>query len=126
MTTPLFDSVSTWLPFWYSDNNYSWNIDLNTFLISHPSSTYLVKIKWDSMKDAWINNWDIAIVDKSINVFNNHIIIASIWWEVTIKTYKKDGDIISLIPANKEYKTIKIHSECEILWVVIWIIRKYI
>ena len=121
---PLFESVRAWLPF-TPENNASTQLEINKYLIDHPSSTFLVKVKWDSMKDAWIMPWDIAVVDKSANPKNNDIIIASIDNEVTIKYYKKEGTRISLIPANPLYKTLIINTDAEILWVVVGSIRKY-
>lgn len=122
---PLFEYVRAGLPFTPQNNDSSRKIDINNYLIEHPSSTYFVRIKWDSMIDAWIQEGDIAIVDKFKNVKNWDIIIASIEWNVTIKFYKKEGHKVILMPANKNYNNIIINSYSEILWVVVWIIRKY-
>lgn len=121
---PLFESVRAWLPF-TPQSETSNQIQLNSYLIEHPNATFLVKVKWDSMIDAGIVEWDIAIVDKSMTVKNWDIIIASIEWAVTIKYYKKIGNKITLIPANNNYKPIIIDTDAEILWVVVGTIRKY-
>lgn len=121
---PLFDTVRAWLPFTPYTETQS-QIELNKFLIEHPSSTFFVRIKWDSMNDAWIIEWDIAIVDRSLNPKNGDIIIASLSWDVTIKYYEKNGIKIRLIPANTKYSPIIVNSDAEILWVVTGTIRKY-
>lgn len=121
---PLFESVRAWLPF-TPENNSSTQVEINRYLIDHPSSTFLVKVKWDSMKDAGIMQGDIVVVDKSLNPKNKDIIIASIEWDVTIKYYKKEWNTVSLIPANPIYKTLVLKSDAEILGVVVGSIRKY-
>lgn len=121
---PLFDAVRAWLPFTPYTETQS-QIELNKFLIEHPSSTFFVRIKWDSMCEAWIVEWDIAIVDRSLNPKNGDIIIASLDWDVTIKYYEKNWTKIRLIPANNKYSPIVINSQAEILGVVTWTIRKY-
>lgn len=121
---PLFESVRAGLPFTPQSETDS-QIQLNSYLIEHPNSTFFVKVKWDSMQDAGIVEWDIAIVDKSMEVKNWDIIIASIEWDVTIKYYKKTWNRITLIPANNNYKPLIIDNDAEILWVVVGTIRKY-
>lgn len=120
----LFESVRAGLPF-TPNTQVTTQIELNKFLIDNPNSTYLVRIKWDSMIEAGIIEGDIAIVDRSQNPKNWDIIIASIEWEVTIKYYEKKWDKITLIPANPNYKPIPVIENTEFMWVVVGTIRKY-
>ena len=50
---PLFESVRAGLPFTPEAHPTS-QMDLDTYLIEHPASTYFVKVKGDSMEDAGI------------------------------------------------------------------------
>lgn len=122
---PFFEFVRAGLPFTPEWNENNSTIEIDKFLVEHPSSTFLVKVKWDSMKDAGIMEWDIAVVDRSRNVKNGDIIIASLDWDVTIKYYKKEKWAVFLIPANVNFKPIIINTNAEILGVVVWTIRKY-
>ncbi len=53
-------------------------IDLNTLLIRHPASTYLVEVEGDSMINIGIYPKDILIVDRSLTACHKDIVIALI------------------------------------------------
>ena len=64
-------------------------IDLNNLLIENPSATYYVRVNGDSMLGAGIANGDLLIVDRSIEVTNNCIVVAHLDGEFTVKRIKK-------------------------------------
>ena len=88
-------------------------IDLNKLLISHPSATFFIKVKGDSMKDAYIPDGATLIVDKSIKPQNNYIVLAVVNGEFTIKRFIKNSSGIRLMPANEKYKPIPINEGME-------------
>ncbi len=49
----LFESVRAGLPF-TPENHATSQMNLETYLIDHPASTYFVRVKGDSMEDAGI------------------------------------------------------------------------
>lgn len=49
-------------------------IDLNTLLIRHPETTYLVKVEGDSMINVGIYPNDILVVDRSLTASNKDIL----------------------------------------------------
>ena len=59
-------------------------IDLNEELVKNPAATFFVKVDGDSMIDANIFKDDILIVDRSIEVKNNKIVLAVINGEFTV------------------------------------------
>ncbi len=120
----LFESVRAWLPFTPESHPTS-QMDLRDYLIDHPASTFFVRVKGDSMQDAWIIEWDIVILDRSIVPKNWDIVIASLEGDVTLKYFERSGDVLRLIPANTNYSPIIVDGPCEILWVVCWSVRKY-
>ena len=101
-------------------------LDLNEFLITHPSETYLVKASGDSMKGAGINNGDILIVDRSLNPQDGLIAIAALNGEFTVKRIRKIKGELFLVPENSDFKSIKIDRDNElIIWgIVTYIIHK--
>jgi DNA polymerase V len=103
------------------------SIDISQKLIKNPSSTFLVRAHGDSMKDSNIQNGDILIVDKSLEVKNNDIVIAYIDGEFTVKRFFKSKNHITLYPANSNYKPIHISSGTDFLiWgVVTYVLHKY-
>jgi SOS-response transcriptional repressor LexA len=121
---PFFESVRAGLPFTPETQPTS-QMDLEKYLIEHPASTYFVKVKWGSMRDAGILDGDIVILDRSLRPNNGNIVIASLDGDVTLKYLEKQWDTIHLIPANPDYSTIVVDGPCEILGVVSGSVRKY-
>lgn len=81
-------------------------IDLNDILIQHPEATYFMQVKGNSMIGAGIDDGDRLIVDRSITPRHNHIVIADIDGEVTVKRlYKKNG-LLKLEAENAAYADI--------------------
>lgn len=93
-----------------ADDFLEMRLDLNTYLIKHPASTYFVRVDGDSMTDAGISNGDILIVDKSLEPQNNSIVIACINREFTVKYFMKQNNRIYLVPANIKYNSIRIEN----------------
>lgn len=60
-------------------------IDLNSLLVSHPSSTYFIRVSGDSMVDGGISDGDMLVVDSSIKAEHGDIIVAAISGEFTVK-----------------------------------------
>ena len=52
------------------------NLDLNEYLIAHPSATYFVRVEGLSMINAGIFPGDILIVDRSLEPTHKKIVIA--------------------------------------------------
>lgn len=100
-------------------------LDLNEYLIKHPSATFFIKVSGDSMIGAGIHSGDLLIVDRSQEPANNKIVIAVLDGEFTVKRIMKKKDKIFLIPENDNFKPIEIKSEmnCEVWGVVTHVIH---
>ena len=101
-------------------------LDLNKYLIKHPSATFFLRVKGESMTDAGINEGDILIVDRSVAPSNNKVIIAILNGEFTVKTFEKRGTQVFLVPANKKFKTTEVQPDMDFkIWgVVTYVIHK--
>lgn len=104
------------------------SIDLNNFLIKNNFSTFLVRVKGDSMIDAAIKTGDILVVDRSLNVSEGKIIIALVDGEFLVKKYhfNKKTQKTFLLSENSNYKPIEIKDNSDnIIWgIVTSVIRK--
>ncbi|MES2836437.1 MAG: translesion error-prone DNA polymerase V autoproteolytic subunit [Bacteroidota bacterium] len=104
------------------------SIDLNKELIKNPTTTFFGRVTGESMKDAGINQGDVIIIDKSLEISNNKIAVCYIDGEFTIKKVKLDKkkNEIWLMPANKDFQPIKITAQNDFLvWgIVTYIIKK--
>ncbi|EMC4386652.1 S24 family peptidase, partial [Cronobacter sakazakii] len=56
-------------------------IDLVSHLIAHPSSTYVLRVAGDSMRDAGILDGSLLLVDFSLHAKHNDIVVANIGGE---------------------------------------------
>ncbi len=101
-------------------------LDLNEHLITHPASTFFVKVDGDSMIDAGIYPDDMLIVDRSLEAANNKIVIAFVNNELTVKRLSIVDGKYFLIPANHRYPKIEIEEWMDMtVWgVVTYVIRK--
>lgn len=96
-----------------AENFIDKSLDLNDLIIKHRAATFFIRVKGNSMIQAGINSHDILVVDRSLAVANNRIIIARINDELTVKRIKLEGEKLFLMAANDEYKPIEITEEMD-------------
>lgn len=101
-------------------------LDLMRLVVRHPASTFYFRISGVSMVDDGFDEGDIVVVDRSLEPTNNSTAVCFIDGEFTIKKIRQEKDCLYLMPANKEYKPIKVIAENEFMvWgVVTYIIKK--
>ncbi len=103
-------------------------LDLNEHLISKPAATFFVKAKGDSMIGAGIYEGDLVIIDRSKSALNNHVVLAVLNGEFTLKRLQKSRGQVWLHPENQKYKSIQITNEMDFqIWgVVTYTIHKHL
>jgi len=69
---------------------------------------YFLKVKGLSMIDAGIHEDDLVAVKKTTQVKNGDLVVVRIEDEVTLKYFNQQDHLLELIPANKDFSTIKI------------------
>ena len=69
---------------------------------------YFLKVKGLSMIEAGIHEDDLVAIKKTTEVKNGDLVVVRLEDEVTLKYLKKDNHHLELIPANKDFSTIKI------------------
>lgn len=102
------------------------SLDLNEYLIKHPSATYFVRVDGYSMIEAGIFPDDILIVDRALDAISKKVIIAVLNGELTVKRLIIKNGIYYLKPDNPEFDTIEISKEDQFsVWgVVTYVIHK--
>lgn len=130
--------ISTSLPLKYADEGIRASfpspaqdyleqaIDLNKELIKHPASTFYGRVIGDSMRDEGIEEGDILIIDKSLELLDDDLAVCFIDGEFTVKRVRLETDAAWLIPSNPDYPLIKVTKENEfIVWgIVTYTIKK--
>ena len=82
-----------------------YQIDGNLF---HPAADYLLKVNGESMKDIGILDGDLLAVHQTTDVQNGQVIVARVEDDVTVKRFKKDGNVVYLHAENEEFSPIKV------------------
>jgi len=101
-------------------------LDLNEYLIKHPSATYFVRVDGYSMIEAGIFPDDILIVDRALEAVNKKVVIAVLNGELTVKRLIIKNNIYYLKPDNPEFDAIEVTAEDQFsVWgVVTYVIHK--
>jgi DNA polymerase V len=81
-------------------------IDLTQILVTHAQATYFLRASGHSMVEAGIFDNDILVVDRAIKPRNNHIVVAIVDGDFTVKQlYQRQGRI-KLKAANPTFPDI--------------------
>ncbi len=95
-------------------------IDFNRLMVTHPRSTFTMKVTGDSMVDAHIPDGATLVVDRSIAPWNGAIVVAVVNGEFTVKRYERSTEGIRLLPANKKYLPLQITDRMDFhVWGVV-------
>ncbi|MDO8552201.1 MAG: LexA family transcriptional regulator [bacterium] len=104
-------------------------MNFDEFLTPNKESSYILKVKGDSMIDAGIHPGDMVIVERRATYKPGQIVIANIDNEHTMKYLRKTaggkGGEFFLEPANKKYKPIYPRESFRVEAVVTAVVRKY-
>jgi DNA polymerase V len=101
-------------------------LDLNKELVKHPAATFYARVKGDSMVDAGIQDGDLLVIDKALEPKEGSIAVCFIDGEFTVKRLSVRDEGVYLMPANAEFKPIRITEDNEFLvWgIVAYVIHK--
>ena len=102
-------------------------IDLTRELITHPETTFLVRVQGESMRDAGIRDGDVLVVDRALKPQNNTVVVAVVDGEFTVKTLRPAAGHFRLQAANPAYPDIvpREGQVVEVWGVVTAAIRKF-
>lgn len=91
-----------------------------------PKDSFLLRVKGDSLKDAYIFSGDIVIVNPNLEPKNGQIVAAILDDAAVVKRFYKKKNEIELISENPEYKPIiidKRYASFKIVGLVIGVYR---
>jgi repressor LexA len=106
LTLPLIGRVAAGNPILAQEHvEQTYQCDPNMF---QQRPDYLLKIRGMSMKDIGMLDGDLLAVKHAKDAKNGQIVVARIGDEVTVKRFRRSGDLIELIPENNDFSTIKV------------------
>ncbi|ARS35780.1 LexA family protein [Pontibacter actiniarum] len=91
-----------------ADDYTAGRIDLNAYVSSNPTATFLVRVEGDSMIGAHIMPGDLAVVDKARKAKSGDIVLAYVEGEFTIKRYELRREAAYLVAENSAYPPIPV------------------
>ena len=74
-------------------------LDLNEYVIKHPSATYFAWAKGNSMEGVGIFDGDLLVIDRSLSAKNQDVVIAAVDGDLTCKrlnSYKQQLEFVLL------------------------------
>lgn len=102
-----------------ADDHIEALLDLNEYLVPHPSATFLVYAQGESMLGAGIRCGDMLIVDRSLTPVHQKIVVVAIDGELTVKRLHCRGGRVVLKAENPAYSPIDITDTDTIIWGVV-------
>lgn len=100
-------------------------MDFDEYLVPNKESSYILKVKGDSMIEAGICPGDMVIVERRATYKPGQIVIAMVDNEFTMKYLRKKNGKYYLEPANKKYQPIYPSESFRVEAVVTGVVRKY-
>lgn len=100
-------------------------MDFDEFLVPNKESSYILKVKGDSMIDAGIREGDMVVVERRATYKPGQIVIAMVDNEYTMKYLRKKDGNYYLEPANAKYKPIYPRETFRVEAAVTAVVRKY-
>lgn len=74
----------------------------------HPAANYLLRVNGESMKDIGILDGDLLAVHQTTDVQNGQVVVARIDEDVTVKRFKREGNVVYLHAENEDFAPIKV------------------
>ncbi len=100
-------------------------LNLEQYLVRDRSSTFLLRVKGNSMIDAGIQEGDIVVVERGREPKVNDIVVGALDGEFTLKRLKRDKGKFYLQAENPDYPDLYALDELKVAGVVMGVIRRY-
>ncbi len=81
-------------------------LDLNDVLIRHPQAAFLMHVAGSAMRDAGIDDGDLALVDRAIDASHGHVVIAVQRDEFVCRRLCRRGDELGLAASDPAQPTL--------------------
>lgn len=103
-----------------ADDTPAENLDLGSYLIQNPASTFFVRVAGESMIGAGIFPDDLLIVDRSVSAENGDVVVVAMDGEFTVKRLFISQKRVELRPENKRFQVLTYKDASELnIWGVV-------
>ncbi|WFB37515.1 translesion error-prone DNA polymerase V autoproteolytic subunit [Kiritimatiellota bacterium B12222] len=88
-------------------------IDLNRELVKNPTSTFLARVRGESMRDAGLQDGDLILIDRSREPRSGSMVLAWVDGGFTVKNLHLQGGRCWLRAANPDFPDLEVTEEEE-------------
>ncbi|MBM3208962.1 LexA family transcriptional regulator [Candidatus Shapirobacteria bacterium] len=99
-------------------------LSLEDYLVAHPESSFLLKVRSDSLNGIGILPGDLVVVEKRTQASAGDVVLARIDSEWTLKILQKEKEKAVLVSANPIYPPFYPQEELQIFGIVKGVARK--
>ena len=103
---PLVGRVAAGAPI-MSDPNYESRVPVPADVF-RPRADFFLRVRGESMRDAGILDGDLLAVHRQDTAQNGQIVVARMGEEITVKRFRREGDVVRLLPANPDFAPIRV------------------
>lgn len=96
------------------------SLDLNRHLIRHPAATFIMRVEGVSMTGAGIFPGDLLVVDRSVEPLDDHVVIAQVAGELTVKRLKGAAGRWRLVAEHPDFAPIALDGDADGETSAIW------
>ena len=100
-----------------ADDYIEAGVDLNSQLIPHPISTFLLRVSGNSMLGAGIHHGDLLLVDRSLQPRPGRVVVAVLDGAFTLKRLERHRGRLRLQAAHPDYPPLELERCGEVqIW----------
>lgn len=75
-------------------------LELNEILVRHPQAAFLMRIAGSAMREAGIDDGDLALVDRAMDAVPGHVVIATWGDEFLCRRLQRSGNELCLVATD--------------------------
>ena len=124
---PIVGEIACWIPIEVSESIED-EVEIPDSMLWSWNNWYVLRAKWDSMKNAWIFDWDLLIIkhQNTVNDWDIGVVIIQNNFDekATLKQVFITPKHTVLKPKNSIFEPIYVKN-CEIRGKLVWVIRNF-
>ena len=93
-----------------ADDHIERRVDLNTYLINNPASTFLVHVSGQSMLEHGLTDGDWLVVDKSVPAVTGSLVVVALDSDLLVKELELRDGRVWLHSANDAFRSIEVRD----------------
>ncbi|MAZ30328.1 peptidase S24 [bacterium] len=103
------------------------SLNIHDLVVKHPTATFFVRVRGDSMEGAGIYSGDVLVVDRSVEAYDGSIVVAAVYGELVVKRVRLQRNQVTLASEQAGYEPIAVNEldDCYVWGVVVGSVRQF-